>query len=97
MTGQRNIVGERLKVARHRHEPPWTMQDLSTAVEEVTGLEVSGGTLGKIEAGIRSAYDWEVAAFARTLGVSTDWLLGLSSRLTFRKRSSGAEEALERP
>ena len=72
------------------------MQDLSTAVEEATGLEVSGGTLGKIEAGIRSAYNWEVTAFARALGVSTDWLLGLSSRLTFSKRSSGAEESLER-
>ena len=74
----------------------FSMQDLSTAVEEATGLEVSGGTLGKIEAGIRSAYNWEGTAFARALGVSTDWLLGLSSRLTFSKRSSGAEESLER-
>lgn len=81
MTGQRNIVGERLKRARYHYETPWTMQDLSTAVEEVTGLDI----IGKIEAGIRSAYDWEVAAFARALGLSTDWLLGLTLRLTFRK------------
>ncbi|MGY2894700.1 helix-turn-helix domain-containing protein [Deinococcus sp. UYEF24] len=85
MTGQRNIVGERLKTARHRHDPPWTMQDLSQAVEEQSRLEVSGGTIGKIEAGIRSAYDWEVAAFAKALGISSDWLLGLASRLHFKK------------
>ena len=85
MTGERNIVGERLKMARHRHDPPWTMQDLSYAVEEVTNLEITGSTIGKIEAGIRSAYDWEVAAFARALGISADWLLGLVTRLRFRK------------
>ena len=55
-------------MARHRHDPPWTMQDLSYAVEEDTDLEITGSTIGKIEAGIRSAYDWEVAAFARALG-----------------------------
>ena len=86
MTGERNIIGKRLKMARHRHAPPWTMQDLSYAVEEVTGLEVTGSTIGKIEAGIRSAYDWEVAAFARALGISADWLLGIASRLRFSKQ-----------
>jgi len=83
MTGERNIVGKRLKMARHRHDPPWTMQDLSYAVEEATNLDITGSTIGKIEAGIRSAYDWEVAAFARALGVSSDWLLGLATRLRF--------------
>lgn len=87
MTGERNIVGERLKMARHRHDPPWTMQDLSYAVEEATDLEITGSTIGKIEAGIRSAYDWEVAAFARALGISSDWLLGLVTRLRFTKPS----------
>lgn len=87
MTGERNIVGQRLKMARHRHDPPWTMQDLSYAVEESTNLEITGSTIGKIEAGIRSAYDWEIAAFARALGVSSDWLLGLVTRLRFSQRS----------
>ena len=53
------------------------MQDLSGAIEEVTGLDISASTIGKIEAGIRGTYDWEVAAFARALGVSGDALLGL--------------------
>ncbi|GAA5513104.1 hypothetical protein Dcar01_01830 [Deinococcus carri] len=87
MTGQRNIVGERLYLARHRHTPPWTMQQLSDAVEEVTGLEVTVATIGKIEAGVRGAYDWEVAAFARALGVSTDWLLVMTDRLRFKVES----------
>jgi hypothetical protein len=45
------------------------------ALEEQQGLEISWGTLGKIEAGVRGCYDYEVKAFASVLGVSTDWLL----------------------
>lgn len=87
MTGQRNIVGERLHLARHRHTPPWTMQQLSDAVEEVVGLEITVATIGKIESGVRGAYDWEIAAFARALGISSDWLLSLTDRLRFKARS----------
>lgn len=83
MTGQRNIVGQRVYLARHRHTPPWTMQQLSEAVEEVTGLEITVTTIGKIESGQRGAYDWEVAAFAQALGISADWLLTLTERLKF--------------
>lgn len=53
------------------------MEQLSSAVEAATPYEISLGTLGKIEAGIRAVYDYEVAALAQTLGVDTDWLLGL--------------------
>lgn len=84
MTGQRNIVGKRLHLARHQHIPPWTMQQLSEAVEDTTGLEITVATIGKIEAGIRGTYDWEVAAFARALGLSSDWLLSLADRLKFK-------------
>jgi len=67
------------------------MQDLSQAIENVTQLEISGSTIGKIEAGIRSAYDWEVAACAKALGISADWLLGLASRLRFNKAPVGIQ------
>lgn len=62
------------------------MQQLSDAVEEETGLEITVATIGKIESGVRGAYDWEVAAFARALGVSSDWLLSLNDRLKFKKQ-----------
>lgn len=71
-----NIISARLKLARRQHDPPWTLEQLSAAVEEREGLEISLGTIGKIEAGVRGVYDYEVAAFANVLGISADWLLG---------------------
>ena len=68
-------MSARLKEARLAHHPPYTLQLLSAALEEQEGLEISWGTLGKIEAGIRGCYDYEVKAFATVLGVTSDWLL----------------------
>lgn len=75
--GRLNVVGERLAAARRTQTPPWTQERLALALEEGEGLNISLGTIGKIEAGIRSVYDFEVAAFARVLGVDANWLLGL--------------------
>ena len=79
MTGERNIVGARLKMARHRHDPPWTMQDLSYAIEEATELEVTGSTIGKIEARfLRSPLEpWEVEAVHLLTGCDYEDLMGL--------------------
>ena len=71
-----NIISARLKLARAQHDPAWTLEQLSLAVEEHEGLEISLATIGKIEAGVRGVYDYEVAALANVLGVSADWLLG---------------------
>ena len=72
-----NIVSERITLARRNHNPTWTMEALSQALEERTGLVLSTGTIGKIEAGIRGVFDYEVVAFAQTLEVDANWLLGL--------------------
>ena len=51
------------------------MDTLSEMLEDQADLHMSPGTIGKIEVGIRSVYDYEIAAFADVLGISTDWLL----------------------
>ena len=76
-TGRMNIVSKRITLARQEHKPAWTMEALSQALEERTGLVLSTGTIGKIEAGIRGVFDYEVVAFAQTLEVDANWLLGL--------------------
>lgn len=73
----RNIIGERLKLARHHHTPPWTAEQLSEAVG-AGDFEVNPSAILKLEVGLRGAADYEVAAFARALGVRADWLLGLT-------------------
>jgi hypothetical protein len=73
-----NIVSERITLARRNHNPAWTMEALSQALEERSKLILSVGTIGKIEAGIRGVFDYEVVAFAQTLDVSALWLLGLT-------------------
>lgn len=75
--GKKNLLGRRLAEARRRQEPAWTQERLSEELEAGQGVLVAPGTIGKIEAGIRGVYDYEVAAFATALGVSANWLLGL--------------------
>ena len=74
-----------MHLARHRHTPPWNIQDLNDAIEQLTELEIIPSTISRIATGHRGAYDWEVAAFAQALDVSADWLLGLSTQLRSKK------------
>lgn len=72
----RNIIAERLYLARHHHTPPLTAEALSDLIFEKTGANISANVIIKIENGLRAAYDYEVRSFADILGISTDWLLG---------------------
>ena len=74
-TGKQNIVGERIRIARQQQNPPWTMEHLSEMLEEHEGLEISISTIGRIESGMRSVYDYEIVAFARVFNVDLKWLL----------------------
>lgn len=79
----RNIIGERLRLARHHHAEPLSAEALSALIAERSSLEITPNMLSKIENGLRSAYDYEVLAFADVLEVSADWLLGRTDRKTF--------------
>ncbi len=74
--GRKNIIGQRIRTLRLSFAPPWTMEYLTEMLEKESGLEMSISTIDRIEKGRRSVYDYEVVAFAKTLGVSFTSLLG---------------------
>lgn len=71
-----NLVGERVKVARRRRNPPLTQDDLSGQLA-AHGVQLDRVAICRIECGSRYVSDYEVRAFARVLGVSPGWLLGM--------------------
>lgn len=75
--GRLNIISQRLKEARKKHDPPLTMEALAHRIEELEGIGITLSMITKIEAGLRGVYDYEVAAFARAMNVDANWLLGL--------------------
>jgi transcriptional regulator with XRE-family HTH domain len=73
-----NIIAKRLRFARGMHTPPLSQEELSEAIANIIGVEVQTNAISKIEGNQRSVYDFEVVAFSKVLGVTTDWLLGVS-------------------
>jgi transcriptional regulator with XRE-family HTH domain len=71
----RNIIGKRLRIARHRATPPITQEELAARLQ-VQGLPIERATISKIEIGYREVTDIEAAAMARILGVNIGWLFG---------------------
>ncbi|BDP41001.1 hypothetical protein DAETH_09700 [Deinococcus aetherius] len=53
----KNIIGERLRLARHHHTPPLTTNALSTLVYERYGLDITPNMISKVEGGFRAAFD----------------------------------------
>lgn len=74
---KRNVIGERLGIARRLTDPHTTFAEISRRAEEQTGYSITVNALIKIEMGIRPTYDYEVAALALALGVDARFLLGL--------------------
>jgi len=70
-----NIVGIRIRQARLERMPQWSLEELSQALLQEAQLDLAASALSKIENGYRGVYDYEVQAFARTLGVSLEWLM----------------------
>jgi transcriptional regulator with XRE-family HTH domain len=72
---KRNIIGDRVRLARRKAKPPITQIDLAARLQ-VQGLRLEQAALSKIEAGDREVTDLEAAVIAKTLGVSVSWLFG---------------------
>ena len=70
-----NVIGERVRQTRLQQKI--TLQALYERIQVDSGFEMGQPTLTRIELGIRSVYDFEVAALARALQVDARWLLGL--------------------
>jgi len=72
---RRNIIGNRVKLARKRARPPITQTDLAARLQ-IQGLRLERVTISKIETGYREVTDVEAAAIAKALSVTISWLYG---------------------
>lgn len=72
--GRKNISGERIREARIKKR--LTQQDLAARVQ-VEGVIMERDSISRVEIGTRFIPDYEIPVFARVLGVSALWLLGI--------------------
>src|SRR2546423_13744093 len=88
---RRNIVGQRVKLARQQFDPPLTQDQLSgkLAAEDV---QLDRVAIAKIESGLRSVFDFEVRALALVLRVDVKWLLGITPGALDRARKNSKFE-----
>jgi HTH-type transcriptional regulator, cell division transcriptional repressor len=71
-----NLIGERVKEARSRAQPPITQEQLAKKLAKL-GATIDRAGVAKIETGIRGVLDFELVALAKALGVKVTWLLGI--------------------
>ena len=71
---RKNISGERIREARLKLR--LTQTDLAARLQ-VEGVIMERDSLSRVEIGTRFVPDYEIPVFARGLGVSVLWLLGI--------------------
>lgn len=71
----KNMVGERVRLARRKARPPITQVDLAARLQSL-GLLLDQAAVSRIEYGTHIVTDMEVSAIAKALGVSVGWLFG---------------------
>lgn len=71
---RKNISGERIREARLKLR--LTQTDLAARLQ-VEGVIMERDSLSRVEIGTRFVPDYEIPVFARVLGVSALWLLGI--------------------
>ena len=72
-SGRANISGDRIHQARTAQR---LSQDVLAAKMQVYGVGLGREAISRIETGDRFVTDYELAIFARVLGVSLVWLTG---------------------
>ena len=80
---RRNVIGERVRLARERAKPRITQVDLAARLQ-IEGLRLERVAISKIETGYREVTDVEAVAIAKALGVTVSWLLGDSEETKSR-------------
>lgn len=71
-----NICGDRVRIGRALHKPPFTQEDLAREIN-LLGMEITPLIISRIEKNQRHVCDGELVMLAQALGVSLDWLCGL--------------------
>jgi hypothetical protein len=74
----RNIIGNRVREARRRSDPPITQDQLAGRLAS-DGVQLDRVALAKVEGGLRCAFDFEVKGLAKVLKVDANWLLGIDA------------------
>lgn len=90
-SGRANISGDRIHQARTAQR---LSQDVLAAKMQVYGVGLGREAISRIETGDRFVTDYELAIFARVLGVSLVWLTG---DLTISRRIGGFFFVQNRP
>ena len=70
----KNLIGDRVREARHKCKPKVTQTDLLARLA-IRGIDLEKTTISKIESKTRPVTDIELVAIADALGVSVLWLL----------------------
>ena len=70
-----NICGDRVRLGRAMHRPPFTQEDLAREIN-LMGMEITPLIISRIEKNQRHVCDGELVMLSRALGVSMDWLCG---------------------
>ena len=72
--GKKNISGDRIREARiHKR----MSQAALAAKVQLEGVVIERDSISRIEIGTRFVPDYELPVFAKVLGVSVEWLIGL--------------------
>lgn len=72
--GKKNICGERIREARLKLR--LSQSDLAARIQ-VEGVIMERDSISRVEIGTRFVPDYEIPIFAKVLGVSVLWLLGI--------------------
>lgn len=70
-----NIIGDRVRLARAMHKPPFTQEDLAREIN-LMGMDMTKLIVSRIEKNQRHVCDAELLMLSKALGVSLDWLCG---------------------
>ena len=73
----KNVIGERVRLARLAMRPPVSQDDLSGRLA-ARGIQITQTGISKLENRQRYVMDYEALAIAKALKVSASWLFGES-------------------
>lgn len=76
-----NICGERIKLARALHKPPLSQKGPAIKINFLGLSNMTKNIISRIENNERHVIDAELKAISQALGVSMEWLLGVTDNL----------------
>ena len=72
-----NLCGDRVRLGRAMQKPPMRQEDLARKIN-LMGMEITPLIISRIEKNQRHVCDGELVMLAKALGVTLDWLCGLT-------------------